>query len=154
MRQLEESIHVRHYPRSLQADIPPITNGKRRHRRSGVKLRTRRERAVQRAHPAPSSTATSCSSSSKHTSWTDQEAMLKHLLRGMRPQQTTLQTHRGAALSFEDAVSTPEASGERGAECWTLERIQMQYKREGRSVIRYDRLPTMREGHSPAGWDA
>ncbi len=79
--------------------------------------------------------------------------MLKHLLRGMRPQQTTLQTHRGAALSFENAVSTPEAAGEEGAECWTFERVQTQYRWEGRSVIRNDRLPTMREGHSPAGWD-
>ncbi len=154
MRQLIESIHDRHYPRSLKADIPPVTDGKQRHRRSGVKLCARRERATQRAHPAPSSTATSCSSSSKHTSRADQEAMLKHLLRGTRPPQTTLQTHRGAALSYEDAVSTPEAVGEEGAECWTLEQIQTQYRREGRSVIRYDRLLTMHEGHSPAGWDA
>ena len=154
MRQLVESIHGRHYPRDLQADVPPTTDGKRRHRRSGVKLRARRERAAQRAHHAPSSTATSCSSSSKHTSWSDQEAMLKHLLRGMRPKQTTLQTHRGAALSFEDAVSTPQATGEDGAECWTFERIQRQYRREGRSKVQYDCLPTMRKGHSPAGWDA
>ncbi len=79
--------------------------------------------------------------------------MLKHLLRGTHPPQTTLQTHRGAALSYEDVVSTPEARGEGGAECWTLERIQTQYRREGRSRIRYDHLLTMREGHSPAGWD-
>ncbi len=79
--------------------------------------------------------------------------MLKHLLSGTRPQQTTLQTHRGAALSYEDAVSNPEAVGEEGAACWTLERIQAQYRQEGQSRIRYDRLPTMREGHSPAGWD-
>ena len=79
--------------------------------------------------------------------------MLKHLLRGTRPQQTTLQTHRGAALSYEEAVSDLEAVREEGAECWTLEEIQAQYIREGRSRIRYDRLPTMREGHSPAGWD-
>ncbi len=72
--------------------------------------------------------ATSCSSSSKRTSWADQEAMFKHLLRGTRPQQTTLQTHRGVALSFEDAVSVPQAAGEEGTECWTLERIQMQYR--------------------------
>ncbi len=62
MRQLVESIHGRHYPRDFQTDIPPATGEKRRHRRSGTKLRTRRERAAQRAHPAPSSTATSCSS--------------------------------------------------------------------------------------------
>ena len=80
--------------------------------------------------------------------------MLKHLLRGTRPQQTTLQTHRGAALSYEDADSTPETVGEGGADCWTLERIQTQYRQEGRCRIRYDRLPTMQEGHSPAGWDA
>ncbi len=80
--------------------------------------------------------------------------MLKHLLRGTRPQQTTLQTHRGAALSYKDAVSTSEAVGEGGADCWTLERIQTQYRREDQSRIRYDRLLTMREGHSPAGWDA
>ncbi len=80
--------------------------------------------------------------------------MLKHLLRGTRPQQTILQTHRGAALSYEDAVSNPEAAGEEGADCWTLERIQTQYEREGRTRIRYDRWPTMREGHSPVGWDA
>ncbi len=79
--------------------------------------------------------------------------MLKHLLRRTRPQQTTLQTHRGAALSFEDAVRTSQAAGEDGAECWTLERIQTQYRRQGHSVIRYDHLPTMREGHSPAGRD-
>ncbi len=150
MRQLIESIHDRHYPRSLQANIPPITDGKRRHRRSGVILRARRDRAAQRAHHAPSSTGTSCISSSKHTSWADQEAMLKHLLRGTRPPQTILETHRGAALSYEYAVSTPEAVGEEGAECWTLERIHTQYRREGCSRIGYDRLPTMREGHSPA----
>ncbi len=80
--------------------------------------------------------------------------MLKYLLRGTRPQQTTLQTHRGAALSYEDAVSSPEAAGEEGADCWTLERIQTQYRREGQSRIRYDHLPAMRKGHSPAGWDA
>ena len=57
--------------------------------------------------------------------------MLKHLLRGTRPQQTTLQTHRGAALSYEDAVSNPEAAGEEGADCWTLEQIQTQYRRGG-----------------------
>ncbi len=112
MRQLIESIHDQQYPRNLQADVPPVTDGKRCNRRSGVKLRARRERAAQMAHHAPSSTATSCSSSSRHTSWAEQEAMLKHLLRGARPQQTTLQTHRGAALSYEDAVSTPEAVGE------------------------------------------
>ncbi len=39
------------------------------------------------------------------------------------PSTTTLQTHRGAALSYEDAVSTPEAVGEEGAECWMLEQI-------------------------------
>ncbi len=154
MHQLIESIHDQQYPRNLQADVPPVTHGKRRNHRSGVKLRTRRERAVQRAHHAPSSTATSCSSSSRHTSRADQEAMLKHLLRGTRPPQTTLQTHSGAALSHEDAVSTLEAEGEEGAACWTLKRIQTQYRREGQSRIRYDRLPTMREGHSPAGWDA
>ena len=154
MRQLIENNHDQQYPRDLQADIPPVTDGKRCHRCSGVKLRARRERAVQRAHHAPSSTATSCSSSSRHTLWADQEAMLKHLLRGTRPQQTTLQTHKGAALSHEDAVSTPEAVGEGGADCWTLERIQTQYRRKGQSIIRYDRLPTMREGHNPAGWDA
>ncbi len=154
MRQLMENIHDQQYPRDLQADVPPFTDGKRRNRRSGVKLRARRERAAQRAHHAPSSTATSCSSSSRHTLWADQEAMLKHLLRGTRPQQTTLQTHKGAALSHEDAVSTPEAVGEGGADCWTLERIQTQYRRKGQSIIRYDRLPTMREGHNPAGWDA
>ncbi len=45
-------------------------------------------------------------------------------------------------------MSTPQAAGEEGAECWTLERIQTQYRREGRSVIWYDHLPTMCEGHS------
>ena len=93
MRQLIESFHDQHYPRSLKADIPPVTDGKRHNRCSGIKLRTRRERAEQRAHHALSSTATSCSSNSRHTSWADLEAMLKHLLRGTRPQQTTLQTH-------------------------------------------------------------
>ncbi len=80
--------------------------------------------------------------------------MLKHLLRGTRPQQMTFQTHRGASLSFEDAVSTPQAAGGEGTEFWTLERIQTQYRWEGRSEIQYEYLPTMREGHSPAGWDA
>ncbi len=81
--------------------------------------------------------------------------MLKHLLTGTTPpQQTTLQTHRGAALSYEEAVSNLEAAKEEDADCWTLERIQTQYGREGQSRICYDRLPTMREGHSPAGWDA
>ncbi len=154
MCQLIESIHGQQYPRNLQADIPPVTDGKRRNRRSGVKLHARRERAAQRAYQALSSTATSCSSNSRRTSRADQEAMLKHLLRGTRPQQTTLQTHRGAALSYEEAVSDLEAMDEEGADCWTLERIQTQYRREGQSRIRYDRLPTMREGHSPAGWDA
>ncbi len=153
MRQLIESIHDQH-PRDLQADIPPVTDGKRRNRRSGVKLRARSKRAAQRVNQALSSTATSCSSSSRRDSRVDYEAMLKHLLRGTRPQQTTLQTHRGAALCYEDAVSNPEAAGETGADCWMLERIQTQYNREGRSRIRYDLLPTMREGHSPAGWDA
>ncbi len=128
MRQLIENIHDQQYPRDLQADVPPVTDGKRRNRRSGVKLRARRERAVQKAHNAPSSTATSCSSNSRHTARADQEAMLKHLLRGTRPQQTTLQTHRGAALSYEDTVTTPEAVGEEGSDCWTLERIQTQYR--------------------------
>ncbi len=154
MRQLIESTHDQQYPRSLQADIPPVTDGKRRNRRSGIKLRARRERAAQRAYQALSSMATSCSSNSRHASRADQEAMLNHLLRGTRPQQTTLQTHRGAALSYEEAVSDLEAAGEEGAACWTLERIQTQYRREGQSRIRYDHLPIMREGHSPAGWDA
>ncbi len=154
MRQLIESIHDQQYPRDLQADIPPVTDGKRRNHRSGVKLRARRERAAQRANQALSSTATSCSSSSRHRPRPDHEAMLRHLLRGTRPQDTTLQTHRGAALCYEDVVSNPEAAGEVGADCWTLERIQTQYRREGRSRVRYDLLPTMREGHRPAGWDA
>ncbi len=154
MRQYMESIHDQQCPNTLQADVPPVTDGKRRNRRSGVKLRARRERAAQRALHAPSSTATSCSSASYHTAQTNQEAMLKHLLRGTRSSRTTLQTHRGAALSYEEAVSDPEAAGERGASCWTLERILLQYRREGQSRIRYDRLPTMRAGHSPAGWDA
>ncbi len=153
MRQLIENIHDQCYPRSLQADIPPVTDGKRCNRRSGVKLQARRERAAQRVHHAPSSTATSCISSSKRTSRADQEAVLKHLLRGTHPPQTTLQTHRGAALSYADVVSTAEVKGDEGAECWTLEWIHMQYRREGRSWIRYDHLPTMHEGHSPAGWD-
>ena len=135
MRQLIESIHDQQYPRNLQADIPPVTDGKRRHRRSGVKLGARRERAAQRANQALSSTATSCSSSSRHRSRPDHEAMLRHLLRGTRPQDTTLQTHKGAALCYEDVVSNPEAAGEVGAHCWTLERIQTQYKREGRSKV-------------------
>ncbi len=154
MRQLIESIHDQQYPRNLQADIPPVTDGKRRDRRSGVKLRARRERAAQKANQALSSIATSCSSSPRHRSRPDHEAMLRHLLRGTRRQDTTLQTHKGAALCYEDVVSNPEAAGEVGAHCWTLERIQTQYKREGWSKVRYDLLPTMREGHSPAGWDA
>ncbi len=121
MRQLIENIHDQQYPQRLQADIPPVTDGKKRNRRSGVRLHARRERAAQRAYQALSSTATSCSSSSKHTSRIEQEAMLKHLLRGTRPQQTTLQTHRGAAFSYEETVSDLEAAGERGADCWTLE---------------------------------
>ncbi len=52
MRQLIESIHDQQYPRNLQADILPVTDGKRRNRCSGVKLRARRERAAQRANPA------------------------------------------------------------------------------------------------------
>ncbi len=111
MRQLIESIHDQQYPRDLQADVPPVTNGKRCNRRSGVKLRARRERAAQRANQALSSTATSCSSSSRHKSRADHETMLKHLLRGTHPQQTTLQTHRGATLCYEDVVSDPEAAG-------------------------------------------
>ena len=85
MRQLIESIHDQQYPRNLQADIPPLTDGKRRNRRSGVKLRARRERAAQWAHQALSSTATSCSSSSVHGSRPDQEAMLRHLLKDHVP---------------------------------------------------------------------
>ncbi len=128
MRQLIESIHDQQYPRNLQVDIPPVTDGKRRNRRSGVKVHARWERAAQMANQALSSTATSCSSSSRYKSKTDYEAMLKHLLRGTCPQQTTLQTHRGAALCYEDVVSNPEAAGEADADCWTLERIQTQYR--------------------------
>ena len=80
--------------------------------------------------------------------------MLRRLLKGTRPQDTTLQTRRGAAFCYEDVVTKPEAAGEPGTACWTLERIQTQYEREGQSQVRYDRLPVMREGHSPAGWDA
>ncbi len=153
MRQLIESIHDQCYPRNLQADIPPVTDGKRRHRRSGVKLRARRERAAQKAHHAPSSTATSCSSSSKRTPWADQEAMLKHLLRGTRPLQTTLQTHRGAALSYEDVVSTPEARGKKVPNVGRWNGFR--HNTDGRAARGFtDRLPTMHEGHRPAGWDA
>ncbi len=56
--------------------------------------------------------------------------------------------------SFKDAVHTSQDAGRDGTECWTLERAQTQYRWEGRSAIQYDHLPTMREGHSPAGWDA
>ncbi len=51
--QLIESIHVRHFPRDLQADIPPATDGKRRHRRSGTKMHARREREQRKGHTLP-----------------------------------------------------------------------------------------------------